>query len=150
MSDQDLVRDFYVHALGFANSSAMGRLVQGCGGSSSGLPARRPQSLQSRGSRACPPGSLSGVVLKTDDLDAEVGRLREQDVAFEGEIREAPWGRSVVVLDPDGNRIVLHFRRAARSSARPGCDGSRRGRSRTVDDAAIIAATFAPPRGHVG
>jgi predicted enzyme related to lactoylglutathione lyase len=53
-----------------------------------------------------PPGSLKGVVLETDDLDADVARLRSQGVS-PSEIQQAPWGRYVTFDDPDGNGIVL-------------------------------------------
>ncbi len=52
------------------------------------------------------PGSLKGIVLETDDLDAEIARLRQLGLSI-GEPEQAPWARFVVFDDPDGNGIVL-------------------------------------------
>ncbi len=60
-----------------------------------------------------PAGSLTSLVLESDDLDGDVARLRERGVAIEEPIRQQPWGRSVTLLDPDGNGIVLQATTAA-------------------------------------
>ncbi|MEU7955072.1 VOC family protein, partial [Micromonospora chalcea] len=55
-----------------------------------------------------PAGSLRGLVLESDDLDADVARLRERGVAFaEDSVQVVPWGRYVTFADPDGNGLVL-------------------------------------------
>ncbi len=54
-----------------------------------------------------PPGSTKGMVLETDDLDAEVAALASKGVSIEGGIQTQPWGRFVTFDDPDGNGIVL-------------------------------------------
>lgn len=106
VTDQDRARDFYVGALGlelvndFRMSPTM-RWVQ-----------VRPAGAQTSMTLVTwfpgmPPGSLSGLVLETDDLDGDIARFRERGVEFEGEVRDQPWGRSIVLHDPDGNGIVL-------------------------------------------
>ncbi|NES26929.1 hypothetical protein GCE86_15405 [Micromonospora terminaliae] len=58
------------------------------------------------------PGSLKGLVLETDDLDADAARLRERGVDLpDGGIQIAPWGRYITFHDPDGNGIVLQSTR---------------------------------------
>ncbi len=56
---------------------------------------------------AMPAGSVKGLVLESDDLEADVMALRVRGVTIEGDIQEAPWGRFVTFDDPDGNGIVL-------------------------------------------
>lgn len=122
VSDQDRARDFYVDVLGlelvrdFQVSPEM-RWVQ-----------VRPKGAQTSMTLVnwfpgMPAGSLRGLVLETDDLDAEVARLRGRGVAFEGDVRDDPWGRSIVLRDPDGNGIVLQ---ATRSDTRRSGEGTGR------------------------
>ena len=54
-----------------------------------------------------PPGSNRGTVLETDDLDADIARLRGLGVELPDEVESAPWGRFVTFADPDGNGLVL-------------------------------------------
>ena len=54
-----------------------------------------------------PAGSLTGIVLESDDLDSDIVRLAAHGVSVEGDMVEQPWGRSIAVADPDGNRIIL-------------------------------------------
>lgn len=54
-----------------------------------------------------PAGSLQGLVLRSDDVDADYKALKERGVPFESPPRTEPWGRETVFRDPDGNRFVL-------------------------------------------
>jgi catechol 2,3-dioxygenase-like lactoylglutathione lyase family enzyme len=106
VSDQDAARDFYVDVLGFelVRDETMG-------------PAMRWVQVALRGGQTAitlvtwfpsmPAGSLRGLVLETDDLDGDAARLAEHEVAVEGGIQEAPWGRYVQFTDPDGNGLIL-------------------------------------------
>ena len=107
VSDQDRARDFYVDVLGFelVRDLALGpgqRWVQ-----------VRPVGAQTSITlvtwfERMPPGSLTGVVLESDDLEGDVAHLRAHGVVLDAEgIREHPWGRSAAFADPDGNRLVL-------------------------------------------
>ncbi|MFG1712877.1 VOC family protein [Micromonospora sp. NPDC049203] len=106
VSDQDRARDFYVDVLGLDlvrdNPMPAGRLVQVA-------PAGATTTLTLvTWFDSMPAGSLRGLVLETDDLDADVARLRERGVAFaEDGVQVAPWGRYVTFADPDGNGLVL-------------------------------------------
>jgi catechol 2,3-dioxygenase-like lactoylglutathione lyase family enzyme len=106
VSDQERARDFYVDTLGLAlvRDNHMG-------------PVQRWVQVAPKGADTSitlvtwfptmPPGSLKGLVLETDDVDAEVARLTDLGVPVEDGIQEAPWGRYAIVHDPDGNGIVL-------------------------------------------
>ncbi len=106
VSDQDRARDFYVDVLGMQliDDRPMG-------------PGGRWVRVKPRGAETAitlvtwfdsmPAGSLTGLVLETDDVDGELRRLRSLGVQIDGGLQEAPWGRYFQVRDPDGNGLVL-------------------------------------------
>jgi predicted enzyme related to lactoylglutathione lyase len=53
-----------------------------------------------------PAGSLRGLVLETDDLEASVATLTDRG-GMPSEIQDAPWGKFVQLDDPDGNGIIV-------------------------------------------
>lgn len=53
-----------------------------------------------------PPGCVQGLVLETDDVDADHRALRERGLEI-SDLQEAPWGRYATFTDPDGNGWVL-------------------------------------------
>lgn len=53
------------------------------------------------------PGGWNRIHLITDDLDAEVDRLRALDVPFRNDVVAGPGGRQVLVIDPAGNLVEL-------------------------------------------
>jgi catechol 2,3-dioxygenase-like lactoylglutathione lyase family enzyme len=52
------------------------------------------------------PGGLQGVMVNTDDIDAEHALLRSRGLEL-GEVRQEPWGRYALFKDPDGNGWIL-------------------------------------------
>ena len=52
------------------------------------------------------PGGLQGVMVNTEDIDTEHGRLRSRGLEI-GEIRQESWGRYAMFSDPDGNGWIL-------------------------------------------
>ena len=54
-----------------------------------------------------PAGSLTGLVLETDDVEGELQRLQTLGVPVEGGLQQAPWGRYLQIQDPDGNGLIL-------------------------------------------
>ena len=104
--DQDRAKAFYVDVLGFdlVADESMG-------------PGMRWVQVRPRGAatsitlvtwfESMAPGSTKGTVLETDDLDADLLRLRGLGVEIPGEVEAAPWGRYVTFDDPDGNGLVL-------------------------------------------
>ncbi|MFC9553451.1 VOC family protein [Rhodococcus sp. NPDC056960] len=70
------------------------------------------------GARATPtditgPGG-NRIHLIVSDLDAEIARLRDADVAFRSDMVTGPGGRQILIADPAGNLIEL-FQPAART-----------------------------------
>ena len=106
VSDQDRAKAFYVDVLGFelVNDAQMGpgmRWVQvrPPGGATSITLVTWFETMAA--------GTIKGTVLETDDLEADVARLRSLGVDIPGDIEAAPWGRYVTFDDPDGNGLVL-------------------------------------------
>jgi len=54
-----------------------------------------------------PPGSLKGIVLECDDVQASRDELAARGVTFLQDIEEQPWGTFTTFDDPDGNGWVL-------------------------------------------
>src|SRR4051794_7999190 len=106
VSDQDRAKAFYVDLLGFElrSDSPMGpemrwiEVVPPGGGTSLTLVTWF---------ETMPAGSLKGLVLSSDDLEAAYAGLRERGVQFHGPIEEQFWGRFATFDDPDGNGWVL-------------------------------------------
>jgi catechol 2,3-dioxygenase-like lactoylglutathione lyase family enzyme len=106
VSDQDRARDFYTGVLGMelVREMPMG-------------PSMRWIQVRPRGADtsitlvtsfpSMPAGSLTGLVLETDDLDAEIERLQGLGVEPEESARQQAWGRSVTIRDPDGSGLVI-------------------------------------------
>jgi len=63
--------------------------------------------------RTAEPGGWNRILLDVDDLNAEIGRLRQEGVSFRSDVLEGPGGREIVVDDPSGNPVELF--EAARS-----------------------------------
>ena len=105
VSDQDRSRDFYTGVLGFelladVRLSEHMRWVQVA-------PPGSPTSLTLvNWFETMPAGSLKGLVLLVDDIDAVAADLEGHGVATTG-IESAPWGRFTAIDDPDGNGLVL-------------------------------------------
>jgi catechol 2,3-dioxygenase-like lactoylglutathione lyase family enzyme len=105
VSDQDRARDFYVSTLGFEliADTRMG-------------PGQRWVQVGARGGQASltlvtwfdtmPAGSLRGLVIESDDLEADIKALGDRGLAV-SDIQAAPWGRFVTCEDPDGNGLIL-------------------------------------------
>jgi catechol 2,3-dioxygenase-like lactoylglutathione lyase family enzyme len=107
VSDQDRAKAFYVDALGF-------RLLR----DDDSVPGIRwvQVAAPTAGATALtlvtwfgtmPAGSLRGLVLACDDLDAEYQRLQAAGVQFDSPPQRQPWATEAVFRDPDGNMLVL-------------------------------------------
>jgi catechol 2,3-dioxygenase-like lactoylglutathione lyase family enzyme len=53
------------------------------------------------------PGGWNRIHFIVDDIDAEVGRLRESGARFRNDVIEGPGGKQILVLDPSGNVVEL-------------------------------------------
>ena len=54
------------------------------------------------------PGSLHGLVVACDDIQATYDDLKGKGVTFDGPPDKTPWGIFATLRDPDGNSLVLH------------------------------------------
>jgi predicted enzyme related to lactoylglutathione lyase len=54
------------------------------------------------------------LAFEVSDLDAAVAQLHKGGVTFRQEIAETPVCRFAIVLDPDGNEVILHKRKAVK------------------------------------
>ncbi len=107
VSDQERAKDFYVNKLGMSLTT-----------DSSAIPGMRWIEVAPKGGgasltlvtwfKSMPPGSLNGLVLTSDDIQADYKAFVAKGVRFEEPPKEQPWGTEAVFSDPDGNRIVLH------------------------------------------
>ncbi len=52
------------------------------------------------------PGGLQGVMVNTDDIEADHALLRSRGLEI-GTIEQQPWGRYALFNDPDGNGWIL-------------------------------------------
>jgi predicted enzyme related to lactoylglutathione lyase len=116
VSDPERAKTFYVDTLGWelVRDDAMGpdqRWVQvrPPGGGTSVTLVTWFESM--------PAGSARGVVIETDDLEADQATLTARGVRVDAAIEEAPWGRWVTFEDPDGNGFVLQATSALRETA---------------------------------
>jgi catechol 2,3-dioxygenase-like lactoylglutathione lyase family enzyme len=53
------------------------------------------------------PGGWNRVHFIVDDVEAEVGRLRDAGARFRNDIIEGPGGKQILLLDPSGNVVEL-------------------------------------------
>ena len=54
-----------------------------------------------------PPGCAQGLVLSSDDLQADFETLRAGGVPFDSPPEQQLWATEAVLHDPDGNTLVL-------------------------------------------
>lgn len=105
VSDPEQAKAFYVNTLGFElvrdDASTGLHWVQVRPG-----PASASLTLVNWFA-SMPAGSLRGLVVRVDDLDATFDRLASAGVEFAAPPQDRPWAREAVLRDPDGNELVL-------------------------------------------
>lgn len=108
VDDVEAAIDFYTAHLGFTLNSnpapAFADVVRG--------PLRLLLSgPTSSGARATPDDAASAgrnrIHLATDDLDAEITRLRDAGLSFRSDVVSGPGGRQILLTDPAGNLVEL-------------------------------------------
>jgi predicted enzyme related to lactoylglutathione lyase len=52
------------------------------------------------------------IAFEVDNLEAELARLKSRHVKFHMEATESPVCRFAIIFDPDGNKILIHKRKA--------------------------------------
>jgi catechol 2,3-dioxygenase-like lactoylglutathione lyase family enzyme len=53
------------------------------------------------------PGGWNRIHLIVDDIDTEVGRLRDARATFRNDVLEGPGGKQILLQDPSGNVVEL-------------------------------------------
>ena len=53
------------------------------------------------------PGGWNRIHFITDDLDAEIARLKAEGVPFRNDVVSGPGGKQILVQDPSGNLVEL-------------------------------------------
>ena len=106
MTDQDRAKGFYVGVVGFelVRDRSFG---EGMRWIEVVPPGARTAVMLVTWFPTMPPGSVKGLVLGCEDLDATYEELAGRGVRVKGAIEEAPWGRFAQYDDPDGNGWVL-------------------------------------------
>lgn len=100
VSDGAASRDWYVDKLGFEVVDDDGHWIT----------VRPPGSgafIHLCEQQEVPEGGLTGIAFGVDDVQRAYEELQAKGVEFEGEPREASWGLTALLVDPDGNRIWL-------------------------------------------
>ena len=60
--------------------------------------------------RPSPDGTC--IAFEVEDFDAELSRLESQGVTIARAVTDTPICRFVIIADPDGNKILIHKRKA--------------------------------------
>jgi catechol 2,3-dioxygenase-like lactoylglutathione lyase family enzyme len=101
--------DFYTKHLGFEvgiNSPAFADATRGPLRLLLSGPASSAGRAMPDGARPGP-GGWNRIHLITDDLDAEVARLRAEGVPFRNDVVSGPGGQQILISDPSGNLVEL-------------------------------------------
>jgi len=105
VSDQQRAKRFYTEVLGFelVRESPMG---PGMSWIQLAPPGQSVTIALVTWFETMKPGGLQGVMVNTEDIDAEHAALRGRGLEL-SEIKQEPWGRYAMFADPDGNGWVL-------------------------------------------
>lgn len=107
VSDQQRALEFYTQQLGFRVvtdqpfDDAQRWIELGIGRSGAGIALFTPPGQQDR------IGSFTGISFVADDVMATCRELAKRGVRFVQEPKQADWGTSAIIADPDGNQFVV-------------------------------------------
>jgi catechol 2,3-dioxygenase-like lactoylglutathione lyase family enzyme len=110
VDDVDTAVDFYTTHFGFqpgrARSPAFADVTRGnlrllISGPASSAGRPMPNGDVPR------PGGWNRIHFVTDDIDADIARLRADGVTFRNDVVSGPGGRQILVEDPSGNVVEL-------------------------------------------
>ena len=105
VSDVDRAKAFYVDQVGF-NADHDHAVSEDIRFVQLTPPGSACSIALGRGVTDAAPGSVRGVQLVVDDIEAAHAHLRERGVEV-GPVQDFPWGRFVFFADPDGNRWAV-------------------------------------------
>ena len=105
VSDQERAQDFYVNKLGLKVVAEAPfdkhKWIQ------LAFPGGGPSITLVTWFDSMPAGSVKGLVVGTEDIEAEKALLESRGVVT-GPVEKMPWGSFMTVKDPDGNALSLH------------------------------------------
>ena len=101
VSDVDRAKAFYVEQVGF-NADHDHRVSEGLRFVQLTPPGSGCSIAIGEGVTDAPPGSVKGLQLVVEDIDAAREELAGRGLDV-GEVQDFPWGRFVFFSDPDGN-----------------------------------------------
>lgn len=107
VTDQQRALEFYTTKLGFRVvtdqpfNDTQRWIELAIGRSGTGIALFTPPGHESR------IGTFTGISLVADDVKATARELAAKGVKFIQEPKEADWGTSAIIADPDGNQFVL-------------------------------------------
>jgi predicted enzyme related to lactoylglutathione lyase len=110
VDDVDRALPFYVDQIGFAVVDRFGPAIAIVRLDDLELWLAGPTSSAARpmpDGREPAPGGWNRLVVRVDDLDATVERLRNAGTSFRNDIVVGPGGRQILAEDPAGNVIEL-------------------------------------------
>jgi predicted enzyme related to lactoylglutathione lyase len=106
VSDQDRAKAFYAETLGFTVTADnpngnVGRWID------LEIPGGGAGITLVTWFKEMPPGSMKGLVLQVDDMDASVAEWSARGLQLTSEPKDTEYGRFATFDDPDGNGWVL-------------------------------------------
>lgn len=104
VTDQQVAKEFYLK-IGFEviTEADMGN---GSSWVQLGLPGQATSITLVNWFKQMPPGSMQGLVLKSEDIEKEVADLKAIGIDIKP-IEETPYGKFASFTDPDGNGLTL-------------------------------------------
>jgi len=107
VADQDRAKAFYADKLGFTVSGER-RDMMGPGKHWITLQAGSGATMITLVTwfETMPAGSLRGLVIGTEDVDADYARLKSQGVDIDA-VKQEFWGRYATLRDSEGNGLIL-------------------------------------------
>ena len=108
VKDQDVAKEFYIEKLGMklVDDTSMGPNMRWV----AVAPEKDSPTILTLVTwfDSMPAGSLRGLVLNCDDIEATAAELKKRGVKLNDDgIRDEPWGRFVLAEDPDGNGLII-------------------------------------------
>ena len=105
VADMQRARDFYERVLGLKAETIFDEWIEyDLGGTTFAI------TTMDESHKPATKGAL--VAFEVIDLDEAVTRLKSEGVHFTQENMESPMCRFCVVLDPDGNEVIIHKRKS--------------------------------------